>query len=51
VDVVAVLPADAQSTEPVQECEGVFDDPSVDTEPGAVHEGFALHRGEVDFVG
>lgn len=36
MDVVADFPADAQAAEPVQQGEGTFDDPAVNTEAGAV---------------
>ena len=36
VEVVADFPVDAQAAEPVQEGEGAFDDPAVNTEAGAV---------------
>lgn len=36
MNVVAALSADVEAAEPVQECVGVFDDPSVDAESGAV---------------
>jgi hypothetical protein len=36
MDVVADLPADAQSAEPVQQCEGLFCDPPVDAQPGGL---------------
>ena len=36
VDVVADLPADAQPAEPVQQGDGLFDDPAVDAQAGAV---------------
>jgi hypothetical protein len=36
VDVVADLPADPQSAEPVQQGDGLFDDPAVHAQPGAM---------------
>lgn len=36
MDVIADLPADAQSAEPVQQRDGLFDSPAIDPEPGAV---------------
>jgi hypothetical protein len=36
MDVVADLPADTQPAEPVQQREGLLDDPPIDTQPGTV---------------
>lgn len=44
MDVVADLPADAQSAEPAQQCKGLFDEPPVDARPGAV---FGASAGEL----
>jgi hypothetical protein len=45
VDVVADLPADAQPAEPVQQGDGLFDDPAADAGSGAVFGAFAARSG------
>lgn len=44
MDVIANLPPYAQSAEPVQQCDGLFDDPAVDAQTGAV---FGAASGEL----